>query len=447
MTYRLTTLILAAAGALSAGAQGKVVAHFADSTRLTLSVEVSEPDTAGTDYSVISMPMLVGQGGDTLRLPAAVFRGKRNARLADRDRYFGTKAPATMQEVAAGDTVRLSRTFLRKDMPWMWQGNVAVVAGREKEGCCRVEPLAQAPIGMFRYVPPFVPAIAPVPDNTGKAGELQRSNPVLQHISEYRPYDDTRILRKEKGALYVHFPLDKWTLRREFRDNAPTLDRIVEITRLIMADTTSAVKKIQIIGLASVEGPQKRNLLLGRNRAEALRRYVQDRVPTPDSLYECVNGGEAWTELRSQIEDLQFGGRDELLRIIRTEPDPNRRERLIKRLDGGRPYSYLRTNVLSDQRNSGYLRIYYDYVPDLAARDINRASELIKAGRYAEALALLTPHSADPRSWNALGVARYMTGSRADAIALFRKAAGNGNAQAKRNLEQMEEIKRAENRE
>lgn len=90
--YRLITLIPAVVCALVAGAQGRLTAHFADSTRLTLTLTVTEPDTAGTDYSVISTPVLVGQHGDTLRLPAVVFRGKRNARLADRDRYFGTKA-------------------------------------------------------------------------------------------------------------------------------------------------------------------------------------------------------------------------------------------------------------------------------------------------------------------------------------------------------------------
>ena len=56
---------------------------------------------------------------------------------------------------------------------------------------------------------------------------------------------------------------------------------------------------------------------------------------------------------------------------------------MIRQLDGGRPYAYLRDNVLSDQRNSGYLRIYYDYVPDTAAKTINEATELMQQAERA----------------------------------------------------------------
>ena len=119
----------------------------------------------------------------------------------------------------------------------------------------------------------FVPAIHSVPDFTGRAGQLQRDNPVLAHISQYKPYDRTRILRKEKGALYVHFDQGKSVLHADYRDNAPTLERIVDIARQIMADTTSSVKKIQIIGLASIEGGIAANELLAQNRAMALQRW------------------------------------------------------------------------------------------------------------------------------------------------------------------------------
>ena len=134
------------------------------------------------------------------------------------------------------------------------------------------------------------------PTTPARPDKLERDNPVLLHISKYRPYDKTRILRKEKGALYVHFPVGKAVINHGFRDNAPTLDRIVSITRDIMADTTSTVKCIQIIGLASVEGAVLPNSRLAGSRATALKRYIQQRVPTADALYECVNGGEAWTE-------------------------------------------------------------------------------------------------------------------------------------------------------
>lgn len=317
-------------------------------------------------------------------------------------------------------------------------------------------------------VAPFVPVLEYVQDNTGQAGRLQSENPILAHISEYQPYDDSRILRKERKALYVFFPLDSTVLRREYRDNAQTLDRIMDISRQILSDSISTVKKIQIIGMASIEGTIGHNQELGEGRGLALKRYVQDHLdrPVPDDLFEVANAGEAWTEFRDQINDLRIlkqGGKveaepgtptaaaleaitpqllsgisvkelDEVLRLIDEEPDEQRREWLIGLLNEGRTWNFLRHNILADQRNSGYLRIYYDYVPDEAAKAINKATDLLRDKQYQEALGILQTVKSDSRAWNALATALYMTGQKDQALSYFRRAAADGNRQAKENL-------------
>ena len=293
-------------------------------------------------------------------------------------------------------------------------------------------------------VKPFVPVVNPVPDFTGRAGQLQRDNPVLAHISQYKPYDRTRILRKEKGALYVHFDLGKSVLHADYRDNAPTLERIVDITRQIMADTTSSVKKIQVIGLASIEGSIAANEQLAKNRALALQRYLQQQVSADDSLFDTIGGGEAWAEFRDQLEDevatksQHTVALQEAIRIIDTESDLNQRERKLRQLGKGRTWQYLKEHILKDQRNSGYVRIYYDYVPDTAAKTINRASELLNEGQYAEALSLLNTVRSDERAQNALAVALWQTGRQEEALRCVRRAANAGNADAQENLRQLE---------
>ena len=84
-------------------------------------------------------------------------------------------------------------------------------------------------------------------------------------------------------------------------------------------------------------------------------------------------------------------------------------------------------------------------MPDTAARTINDATALMRQGRYDEARQQLLTVKADPRSWNALGVAYYMTGDEDTATAYFRKSADAGNQQAKDNLRQAEEIKKRKN--
>lgn len=444
MKKSILTLVLLIIALLSVSAQKPIVHSASNGDFLELNYTIT-PAKPGSAYSLVITPMLCGLK-DTVRLEPTIIRGTRNARKYHRDMRLNHKQQTELPYRTAkqADPIVGQMAFDVHNTDWMKEEPLTLCVLTEQEGCCKVETLSVECSDPIRYEAPkkvftFVPALADVADDTGVAGALMKDNPVLEHISKYRPYDSSRILRKEKGMLYVHFPLDKTTLLRDFRDNASILDRIVDITRQIMADSTSHVEKIQIIGLASVEGPQKRNNFLGEGRAEALKDYVQARVDTPDKLYECINGGEAWTELRDQINDSDSHYRQQMLDIIDSEPNLDRREAKLKALDRGKAYAYLRDNVLSDQRNSGYVRIYYDYVPDTAAATINKASALLRQEKYDEALALLRTVQSDQRAQNALGVALYMTGDKEAGIRCFEAAASNGNAEAIQNLKQLQE--------
>lgn len=436
-TQTLSAFPAAQAAHGASAADGAVRLEWTDSTRL----RVAFPLTVGkrelkSDYSLWLVPRICGQK-DTLALQEVVFRGRLNRKKAERSRYFHPAAlPAASYELAAGDTLYYETEIAVDRHPWLRYGALSLCISREKEGCCRVEEASDSCLlRSFAYLPPFVPTFSLVEDNTGKAGELARDNPVLHHISECRDYTPDRILRKEHGALYVHFQLDKIDLLPDFKSNAATLDKIVRITRDIFADTTSRVVRIQIIGLASPEGSVRRNLWLGQGRAEALKQYIRKEVPQAvDELFDLANGGEAWAELRDQIRDSDMPRKDEVLRLIDGESDPDRRERALKQFDGGAAYRWIRDHLLSDQRNSGYISICYDYKPDRAARTINKAIPLISLKRYDEALRLLRSVQTDPRSHNALGSLLYLMGQDAEAEKFLREAAGRGEPGAAENL-------------
>ena len=309
------------------------------------------------------------------------------------------------------------------------------------------EPIIVTPPAPKPQPEPFTPVVRAVPDFTGRAGQLQKDNPVLAHISQYKPYDRTRILRRDKDALYVHFPLGKSELTTDFRENERVMDRIVDITRQIMADSTSSVKVIQIIGLASIEGPIEPNEKLATNRALSLQHYVQNQLEIPDSIFDTVGGGEAWAEFRDQlaeqIENLSPQSQElqQAIDIIDSESDPNVREQGLKRMNAGRTWKYIKENILKDQRNSGYIRIYYDYVPDTNAKIINEASELLStdcSDCHHEALRLLLGVKGDERAQNALATAYWLCGQQQEALDCYRRAAANGNADAQENLRQLE---------
>ena len=322
-----------------------------------------------------------------------------------------------------------------------------------EEAVMPLPPVMEVPATAAVVEKPFVPVLSKVPDFKGRAGQLQQENPVIQHISNYRPYDRTRILRKEKEALYVHFALGKSILDNGFRENRVTLDRIVDITRQIMSDSASSVKKIQIIGLASIEGNPASNERLSQNRALALQKYIQQEVTVPDSLFETVGGGEAWADFRDYLNDLASGpvldgssvesSLRQALTIIDNEPDAVAREQKLRRMNGGKTWKYIKEHILKDQRNSGYIRIYFDYVPDKAAATINEASELLTTDCidcHREALRLLQTVRNDERAQNALATALWLTGQKDEALSIYRRAAANGNSDARENLRRLEII-------
>lgn len=398
------------------------------------------------EYSLWLTPMLCN-GEDTLRFAPEVIRGKLNRKRWERAlRLSGTpeeELPAlrTSETAPAYDTDSRTISWRRtvSPEPWMKRGAVDFCVEAEKEGCCDVTPLPTQKLGRTAYVPPFVPWLTLVPEG-GVASELAKRYPVLHHVSEYEPYDPEKPVSKARGALYVHFPMDVHEVLRDFRNNRQRLDSLVQLTAAIAIDTVSHVSCIQIIGMASPDGPRRRNERLAGRRVQALKDYLQQRVDIPDSIFEVINGGEAWTELRQQIAESDAPYRQEMLDIIDHTEDPDRREYLLKTLERGRAYDYLRKNVLQDQRYSGYLRVYYDVKPDTVPPVVNRAIALIREGRNEEALRTVRTVAFDPRSWNTLGCALYLNGRAEEAARYLGQATARGDHDAPKNTEQMDFI-------
>ena len=392
-----------------------------------------------SDYAVVVTPLLCGVN-DTLQLEPVTVRGGNNARKMHRDYVLHHKGvePTYIKASEMPSTMMGEADINLDAYPWVKTDELTLCMKVEQEGCCDVQTLLLSQSAPLRYVTPYAPIINMVPDFKGIAAQLEPTNPVLEHVSGYRPYDTTRILRKEGRLIYVNFPVYSTEIDRNYKENADRLDRIMNITRQIMNDKNSSVKKIQIIGLSSVEGTDAYNSKLAGERAEALKRYVQNEINIPDELFEVVIGGAAWTEFRDQVTDAEFEGKEQVLKIIDNTKDGNRRQWLIRQLMGGKPYEYIQEHILPDERNAGYVRIYWDAVPDENAKVINRASELLQQQQWQEALNLLQTVRTDQRAYNALGVALYMTGQEAEAMNLWRQAAAAGNEDARRNLQQLE---------
>lgn len=411
-----------------------------DSTALHLQFTVLAGQELKSDYRVIATPVLQGDSG-AVYFETIEFAGKRNKKYNDRMAHFEKAARNVVY--TPGDTV-VWDTLLTVE-PWMRHEVLDLTIARLHEGCCRADSLADEKKGSTKYIPPFIPVEVEIIPELSVAEVIAQHEPSLKHISEYKPYDKNIPLRKMKDALYVHFPQNKYVINPDYRANRETMDKIVDMIGRIEQDTNSQIVKIVVIGVASPEGAVALNDRVAYRRAMAMKDFITKYTTLQTAEYEIVNAGEAWADMKDMLEETitaELPARDEFLAIIAENDDLTVREQKMRALQGGKPFEQLR-RMFADQRNAGYLQFYYEVAADPVVNGINDAVRLVREERYAEALELLNTLPDDVRKYNTLAVAYYMKGDKEQALEYFTKAADQGDEDARKNVEQIENIKKA----
>lgn len=305
----------------------------------------------------------------------------------------------------------------------------------------------------------FVVHLEDVKPPLTRADSLSAEYPWIQPMDKYRPltYLDLSLSSRD-SLLFVNFELDSYSLRRDYQNNAQVLDRMQQAAEEVLSADTTGELMVSVVGLASIEGPKQRNDTLAVRRARAVADYLVNRTGLDRRQFEVVGKGEAWDWFRAQLMALREGGNGftpaevkSLLDIIDRETDPDVRERLLK----ANPalYDKVKENLLSDQRNSGYIRLYYSNLPDPVTRSWNGpVSNLLKAKRYREAVRmiesdkdLLSRVKADAEAANAYGIALYFTAledkdtaRENEALRWVEEAARKGSEAARQNLKGIE---------
>lgn len=401
------------------------------SERLKVSFPISVGDVKlSTNERVVVKPVLRSAEGEEMALPMLEFAGKQNKKYFDRQAALDKTD--RLDVYAPDDTVEYMQEIAVE--PWMRKSDLTVVMLRDFEDCCSVMPIAPVSVAQTRYVEPVKPTFDPVIPHISVAERLAETNPIMIPMDQYEPYNPDVPLRKMKNALYVHFQVNKSNIDTSYRENKAKLDRILDLLAQVKADTLSEVKKVRLIGLASAEGPVVFNQKLSEKRAVALKDYLIDNgAELDEDAIELIAGGEAWADLLDVIAESDLEGRDELLEQLRNAKDPNNREVLLRRHNSGKSYRYLVQSVFADQRNSGYIQVFYEAVVDTAANTINEAVGLLQQGKAAEAAAMLEPLD-DNRKWNTYGSALYMLDRKQEAFEAFKKGVEWKNDGAEENL-------------
>ena len=293
------------------------------------------------------------------------------------------------------------------------------------------------------------------PESAGD--RLAKQEPWVIPIEKYRPLD--YLTRPGKDSIqYVVFPASSAVLERQMGRNAAVLDRLQGAIETIRDDEATDEILVSIVGLSSIEGPRAQNDSLSVRRARAVADYLNGRTFVSRKFFETIGKGEAWDWFKDQLEAIPDGGeglsREDvswLLNLVYNVADPDVRERQLR----ARPALYRKVvgSLLEDQRNAGYIRVYYSNKPDPATQKLNGpVYALIGAKKYHKAVkeiqadkAVMELVARNPEAANAYGVALYFTAldkkdsdAEREALQLLQKAAREGSEAAAQNLKGIE---------
>lgn len=179
--------------------------------------------------------------------------------------------------------------------------------------------------------------------------------------------------QEKRDSVRIYFHQGKVNIDTCLLDNGNEMERFAKICSALN-DSVRLIRKIQIIGGASPEGGGLLNGRLSEKRAEVLWRYISPYIKIPVLERDFHFSGSDWNGLITMVRaDVNVPEREDVLRllekIVRLEnQDSPYWGGELKRLKGGRPYSYLYKFHFPKLRSS-MVKICYDSDPINPVRD------------------------------------------------------------------------------
>ena len=168
--------------------------------------------------------------------------------------------------------------------------------------------------------------------------------------------------RDSTGAakmVMIYFRVNSTLLERDFMDNAKALkvldDAFSDMQSIVDMDYAT------INAAASPEGDAENNEKLAMNRALAIKSYIMWKHPhiNREGII-TFSVGEDWSGLRKMVEDdLSVPARDEVLTILNMSINSEDKKMLLTRLNEGKSYTYIKTNMLPYLRGGAACMIFY----------------------------------------------------------------------------------------
>lgn len=238
---------------------------------------------------------------------------------------------------------------------------------------------------------------------------LPPSDTLTYHVSSMLSFVDTMTRYKIKviskyatvqDRNYIQFLVNDTRVLDTLGENADQLGKIETRMAELIGQQEFFVDSVVLTATASPEGRFARNRALAQGRANALKGYLRKSIgPEVDTLVLVRWMAEDWQELTARIRnDESLQHRAEILELITTEKDPDRRERMIRE-QYAEEYRDIKENVYPwlravtmryNLRRQGMIK------DTIHTREVDtaymRGVDLLQKRRYAKALYLLNEY-------------------------------------------------------
>ena len=100
--------------------------------------------------------------------------------------------------------------------------------------------------------------------------------------------------RQEKGSAYLCFRINRTEIDPAYMTNTQELQKINNTIHLVKNDPNVEIQDVSIVGYASPEGDENRNMKLSVDRTESLRQYLNAKGIISSSKVKASSNGENW---------------------------------------------------------------------------------------------------------------------------------------------------------
>ena len=269
------------------------------------------------------------------------------------------------------------------------------------------------------------------------ADHIAMEHPYVINISNYTPLNNDNASTMSITPNIVRYVTNSSKLNTEYLQNANSIEELMNIIDDVLADSTTTIEAIQIIGYTSPDGMEDANKGLGYARAKAMREHIRKHHHLSDSIFEIADGGKNWEMIYNDIRAMKIADSENLISMLKAEKSPQKREAMLKKYNGGMLYRELLERMFPAHRIACCTGIYYENKPDSVAHVINGiVDELMNNPHpdYRRLISELKKYDNDPRVLNLQGVLEYRRHHRHAAERAFSKAAEMGDEQALANL-------------